>query len=106
MTDKPTKKKELSPELGLIGRCFHTFTEDGSVQYQGIVRGDLGNGRYLIQYFDWIMGEASTLAIVPIERMIEPEGDKRAPGAWQFYENAEQMNFWYEHRYHHPKTAA
>ena len=88
--------------VNLVGRCFHIFDKDGCVQYQGIVRGDLGGGHYLVQYFEWVMGEASTMEIRTIEEMTVKLGTKRqCDGYWQFYEDNEHMNFWYEH--HAPK---
>jgi hypothetical protein len=93
------KKKPVDPVLGLVGRCFHTFDDKGVLRYQGIVRGDLGGGRYLIQYFDWIMGEPSTMAIIDIEEMMSPR-------AWQFYEDADHMRFWHEYRYQKPDEEA
>jgi hypothetical protein len=89
--DKPTA---IIPKLSLVGRCFHIFDADGYVQYQGIVRGDLGDGRYLIQYFEWIMGEAGTMEIRHISEM-KPGHQE---GCWQFYEDSEHMSFWYEYR--------
>lgn len=93
------KGKEKLPvlPLTLVGRCFHTFDSEGSVQYQGIVRADLGNGNYLVQYFEWLAGEANTMSIVHISKMLEPEQPRR--NGWQFYEDCEHMTFWYEHRY-------
>jgi hypothetical protein len=81
------------PELGLVGRYFHIFHKDNEVQYQGIVRGSLGNGKYLVQYFEWVKGEPREMEI----RSIEDMRPGRSEGCWQFYEDADQMNFWYEH---------
>lgn len=90
---KKTSKDE--PELGLVGRCFHVFREDMKVQYQGVVRGSLGEGLYLIQYYEWLMGEPGTMEIRHVSEM-KPG---RKPGCWQFYEDNEHMNFWYESRH-------
>lgn len=79
----------------LVGRCFHIFGEDGNVQFQGTVRESLGDGNYLVQYFEWFVGEASTMAVVNISRMLEP-ADRRGSGAWQFYEDADHMKHWME----------
>jgi hypothetical protein len=59
------------------------------------VRARIEVGIYLIQYFEWFIGEASTLALVRIEDMLN----------WQFYEDIEHMKFWYEHRYRKPDDA-
>ena len=86
--EKPTQPAPV-PELTLVGRCFHIFDDaDGYVQSQGVVRGSLGDGFYLIQYFEWIMGELSTLEIKHIDAMLR----------WQFYEDVEHMKFWHEYR--------
>jgi hypothetical protein len=94
-----TQPKDLELRSGLIGRAFHTFRETKSgrraVQYQGVVRAKIEDGIYLVQYFEWFVGESSTLELVRIEKMLE----------WQFYEDTEHMNFWYEHRYHKPDDA-
>jgi hypothetical protein len=80
--------------LGLVGRCFHTFRDGGYVDEQGIVRGDLGGGYFLVQYFEWLSGSPSTLAITHVSDM-KPGRD---PGCWQFYLNEEHMKRWYEDR--------
>jgi hypothetical protein len=96
MTNNTTKQDAQRAEKlsTLIGRCFHTFRETGnggrSIQHQGIVRARVEDGLYLVQYFEWFAGEANTMQLVRIEDML----------AWQFYEDAEHMNFWYAHRYH------
>jgi hypothetical protein len=101
MQEKTTKPQAKDRELksGLIGRAFHTFRETKSGQrgvvYQGIVRARIEDGLYLVQYFEWLVGEPSTLELVRIEDMLN----------WQFYEDTEHMNFWYEHRYHKPDDA-
>jgi hypothetical protein len=97
MTDEA--QEDEPPALGLVGRYFHIFTEDKesgkkTIQRQGMVRGELGDGYYLVQYFDWWAGEANTMDIHRIESM--------TPGRWQFYETSEDMKHWYQtyrHRY-------
>ena len=101
MPTKPTQSSAPA-KLTLVGRCFHIFGDDGSVQNQGVVRGDLGEGRYLVQFFEWMLGELSTMEIRHIGDM---RGGREA-GCWQFYEDAEHMNFWYEYRYSHPTKLA
>jgi hypothetical protein len=100
-TDQPKPKMPM-PEMSLVGRCFHIFDDAGCVQYQGIVRGNLGDGNYLVQYYEWFAGAASTLAVVHISKMIQPH-NHRAAGAWQFYEDNDHMNSWYEYEHHAPK---
>lgn len=87
-----TDKTEL-PALTLEGRCFHTFDAGGFVQTQGVVRGNLGNGFYLVQYFDWIVGNPGTMEVRSVHDMMPGRG----ADCWQFYEDADHMNFWYKH---------
>lgn len=93
---------------GIVGRCFHVWGEptqkgDPQVQYQGVVRALVDHDKALVQFFDWIMGEPSTSSLVSLSTMVRDPPDSRKAGSWQFYENAEHMNFWYEHRYRKPK---
>ena len=71
----------------LVGQYFHSI-KDGRVLWQGLVIGDIGDGKhYLVQLFEWLMGEPSIQRIVTIEEMRD----------WFFYDSAEQMIFSYEH---------
>ena len=87
MTKTPQNSKLPEPELTLVGRSFHTLDDDGCVQYQGTVRGNIGDGFYLIEYFNWFDG-GSTMELRHISEM--------KAGRWQFYENNEHMNGWLE----------
>lgn len=89
MASEETNKLET---LGLVGRCFHVFDNNGYVKYQGIVRGELGNGNYLVQYFDWTTGSLDTMEIRNTSEM-KPG---RKEGCWQFYEDSEHMYEWYK----------
>lgn len=82
----PTEKKQIEP-LGLVGRYFHTFREQSGprvMDYQGTVRGDLGHGFFLVQFFEWMSGEPSTLAVEHLSQMSK----------WQFYLDSAQMKDW------------
>jgi hypothetical protein len=80
---------------GLVGRCFHIYNEDRIANMQGIVRAQLEDGFYLVQYFDAMHGLPSTLAVVHISTMVQHE-DRRGPGDWQFYEDDEHLRDWWE----------
>jgi hypothetical protein len=78
----------------LVGRCLHGKNEEGIVDYQAQIRavfpsnavvGDL----VLIQYFDALVGEASTLRLLPLTELTHER--------WVLYEDLEHMNFQYEH---------
>jgi len=96
---KRQTRKNLELASGLIGRAFQTFriTKRGNrvVQCQGIIRAKIEEGVYLVQYFEWVMGEPGTMELVRIEDMLK----------WQFYEDTEHMNFWHKYRYREPDDA-
>jgi hypothetical protein len=104
MTEKLEAMKSPPPTMSLVGRCFHVFGEKRKVQYQGIVRAMVGDDHALVQYFEWLMGEPTTIEVVSLERMsFGATPNSRAPGSWQFYQDDEHMNGWYaSHRDAHP----
>jgi len=81
----------------LVGKFFHTFTEDvprkgrGEVQNQGIVLSDLGNGYFIIQLFDFAMGEPSSRHVVSFQRMVA--------NGWSFYGSDGEMRDRWERYY-------
>jgi hypothetical protein len=94
---KPTKQQ--SAPQGLVGRFFHIFGDEGDVRYQGKVIAQVDPTRYLVQFYDFIMGEPSTLHVFDIDAITAANIlNHREPGAWQFYEDDEHWRFWYQHR--------
>ena len=83
-----TTAKNTEPVLTLVGCYFHTLDDDGCVQYQGRVRGNIGDGFFLIEYFEWFTGQPSKMELRHISEM--------KAGRWQFYEDSERMNNWLE----------
>src|SRR5262245_23492305 len=86
-------KSETKPEpqpMGLVGRCFHIFGPDGRAKCWGIVRGDLGDGRYLVQHFERLIGDLGAMEI----RYATEMRPGRTDGCWQFYEDSEHMKCW------------
>lgn len=93
---------------GLIGKCFVVFDERqaGVVQFQGIVRERLDDHRYLVQLFDFVMGDPSTLHVVSTEQMTARSlFSARAAGAYMFFEDDKQLRFWMNHQYNGPTNA-
>lgn len=74
----------------LVGLCFHAIREhdDGcrTADKQGIVTGVVGE-RYLVQWFDWGLGNLLWQELVNIREM---EG-------WRFYDSDEQLRDAYEY---------
>jgi hypothetical protein len=69
-----------------VGRFFHSI-EGGKVDWQGEVIGRISEDRYLVQLFEWPMGELSVQRIVSVSEM----------SPWLFYTDADEMGHSYEH---------
>lgn len=83
----------------LRGKFFHSFGEEGFVEWQGQILGQAPGGFYLVQLFSWMIGEESNCLLVPFSEMTD----------WYFYQNADAMKFSYDHgsasrRIFQPKT--
>jgi len=63
----------------LVGLYFHSDAERG---WQGCVIARPEPGFYLVETFDWIIGQSHSQHLVRIEDML----------AWQFYDTAKWMN--------------
>jgi hypothetical protein len=81
---------------GLVGRSFHVFGDDGTVEYQGAIVAQVGPEHYLVRYLEWEPGQESTFGVVAVDEMTCSPGNNRAPWTWQFYENDAHMRDWYE----------
>jgi len=79
------KADDANPAI-LKGKFFHSL-EDGHMKWQGHILAMPRPGYYLVQLFEWLMGEPSIQVIVPFEKMHD----------WFFYDSAEDMDFSYQH---------
>ncbi|MCX6966511.1 MAG: hypothetical protein NTZ46_01805 [Verrucomicrobia bacterium] len=79
-----TSKKTLSEPL--VGRFFHSI-ENGKVVWQGTVIGRVSEEVYLVQLFEWLMGEPSDQRLVGVNEMTQ----------WLFYSSQDEMTYSYEH---------
>ena len=52
---------------------FLTFTEDKKMNYQGKILSRLENGFYLVQLYEWLMGTASCMKIMPLKEFLDAE---------------------------------
>jgi hypothetical protein len=53
-----------------------------------------------VEYFEWLAGTPEQMEIVHISRMCGGNGGGER---WQFYEDNEDMGFWYRYRYYPEK---
>lgn len=67
--------------LGLTGKYFHTFDEQGVVKDQGSIISE-NDGYVVVEFIDWDTG------LVSAERMVP----KRDLVKWQLYPDEEAMN--------------
>jgi hypothetical protein len=91
VANKTNTDEAISP---LAGRGMHWLDEEGKVQWQGKVVGDLGGGNYLIQLFGWIAGEPTQQIIVNISELAVTT--RSTKGRAVFYNSTEEMNEYYE----------
>jgi hypothetical protein len=86
-TDKTAAKPSNDP---LVGRWFHSIIIEGDgcriAQWQGQVVDRVHPNMYLLQRYEWSLGEASTTTLVPAGDM----------AGWVFYDTHEHMNDEYE----------
>lgn len=73
----------------LVGTFFHANAARG---WQGVVVAEPQPGLYLVQLFEWLMGEPNIQKLIPANTMLVED--------WKFYDSAEEMNAYYEA---HPK---
>lgn len=85
-------RRMVNDGVPLVGQFFHTFKThpDGCrvVNEQGNVVGRVSDGVYLVQLFEWLMGEPVHREIKKLDDMLD----------WQFYPDVEAMVFEYEYR--------
>jgi hypothetical protein len=69
------KPKAISEPL--VGRYFHIWGDDGTISRQGCVIAQIDPTHYLVQFYEWFTGGASTLHVYTIDSMDHPEGRSR-----------------------------
>jgi hypothetical protein len=71
---------------GLVGKFFHSLNSDKKVEWQGFVLSNPEPGWYLVQLFEWLMGNPNVIRLVRIEQM----------ESWLFYPSAKIMSDSYD----------
>lgn len=72
----------------LSGLWFHS-RKDGKIEWQGYVVRALESGNYVVQLFEWLMGEPTVQKVVPFDQMKE----------WDFYPTDRAMRYaWNKHK--------
>jgi hypothetical protein len=70
----------------LVEKYFHSVLEDReTIHWQGEIVARIGDN-YLLQLFEWFMGQESNQTLVPAANMTY----------WRFYDSAQEMNHHYD----------
>jgi hypothetical protein len=80
-----TRKRDPVLVDGLVGCWFHAFSNN-EIKWQGHIVGEPVPGIYLVQLFDWFLGDPQFLRLVPLADMMD----------WQFYRNDAEMKDWHD----------
>ena len=82
----------------LVGRCFLSLDEDGKARKQGIIKARVDEHRYLIQFFEWLMGEPSTMCVIPVEDLTtRTTSEERAAFSVILFEDSEHLQFFMQY---------
>jgi hypothetical protein len=89
----------------LIGRAFHVF-DGNKIERQGVVLGRVDDRNFIVTWFSWFHGGATTMEIVSIDEMARGRAMFDKSGrTWQFYADTDEMGSCYEHNYHEPEES-
>ena len=72
-------------QISLEGKCFHTVV-DGEIDKQGRVVTYVMDGVFLVEFFEWVLGEPSGMGLVKLSEMMD----------WKIYDSAEEMGFHFQ----------
>jgi hypothetical protein len=93
----PKPSPPIKAARPLVGRAFHSYGPDGDTRWQGVVEDDLGDGYFLLQLFEWLMGGTSQQIVVHISDMAHRASDGFSiKSRFAFYKTLEDMNDHYE----------
>ena len=84
---KVKKTTRLSPSVRatkqLLGKFFLSYHPDGAVLWQGRILSQPKPGLFLVQLYEWFLGEPSDQILVPIAQM----------QGWSFYPDVEGWHY-------------
>ena len=72
----------------LTGKFFHSFTEKGVIRWQGKILDHADPCTYLVQLYEWVVGEPSCQQFVDVEEI----------AGWAFYDDHDAWVDAYERR--------
>jgi len=89
MAQRQKKADKVVDWSTLKGKFFHAFDDEGYVQHQGCIVELAGEEIAIVQYFEWALGDRSTIKAVWVKTIVD-EG-------WALYESDEAMRDAYEY---------
>lgn len=66
--------------VGLVGCYFHSI-EAGEIKWQGLVVSKITEDYYLVQLFEWMLGQPNCLKLTHLSQMSD----------WHFYHSSSAM---------------
>ena len=57
----------------LVGLWFLTHDSEGNKEFQGQILSKLENNIYLVYLYDWLLGQASTMRLFPLDRLLNAD---------------------------------
>lgn len=61
--------QEQHDNLNLVGKFFHSVDGKGGLRWQGTILSEPSPDMFLVQLFDWVMGQPSIQKLIPINEM-------------------------------------
>ena len=77
-------KKEV-----LVGLWFLTYNSEANKEFQGQILSKLENNVYLVQLYDWVFGEASTMRLLSLDKLLNAD----------FYTSVKEWNIKINNKY-------
>jgi hypothetical protein len=90
----------------LIERCFLVYDESGRATSKGVVVGRVSPEVYLVRYFSWTTGEASTYRLVNLTDMVSAGLRHERRNSYEFFEDREHLETFIEERTRSAAAAA
>ncbi len=79
-----SKSKQCAKQT-IVGQFFHSFSfPNGVLEWQGKVIAEQAPSIFLVQLYEWFMGEPNGQFLVPLQQMVDEK--------WKFYLTAEEWH--------------
>ena len=73
----------------LVGLWFLTYDSKANKEFQGQILSKLENNVYLVQLYDWVLGEASTMRLLSLDQLLYAD----------FYKSVKEWNIKINNKY-------